>query len=109
MAHKAITRNNHIRSVIPDDSPGLFAKLMRAVKTITSKMIVAVQIANERRTLSDLNDHQLRDIGMSRDQLRSELTRGVFDIPSQRYYDLGFRSDSIRETHHTRLSRLPMD
>ena len=109
MAHKAITTTSHLQGAIPNDNTGLCGRLMRALKTTTSKLIAAVQAANERRSLSDLNDHQLRDIGMSRDRLRSEQTRGVFDIPSQRYYDLGFRSNRIREAHHTRINRLPKD
>ena len=95
MAQEAIRSARQKRATTRHSNNGLLATLLRPVRAITARVKQAITVANERHTLSQLNDHQLRDIGLSRDRVRSELTRGVFDIPSQRYYDLGLRQPTI--------------
>lgn len=63
------------------------APLLNKFVQLAAKVKLYRQIAQQRRTLSRLSDHQLKDIGLTRDQARSEFVRGYFDIASQTYFD----------------------
>lgn len=45
---------------------------------------LAIKIRRERRQLSRLSDYELRDIGVTRDQVLRESYRGIADIPPNR-------------------------
>jgi len=77
------------------------------VNTLTTKMKLARQIARERNSLRHLSNHQLRDIGLTREQVDHEIRRGWLDIPSFRCDD-GILQSGLRGTE-SRISKLPRD
>ena len=40
-----------------------------------------LEIRRQRRQLSGLNDHRLKDIGLTKDEARTEAERPVWDVP----------------------------
>ncbi|OED37771.1 hypothetical protein AB833_22335 [Chromatiales bacterium (ex Bugula neritina AB1)] len=68
------------------------------------KFALARQLAGERHTLRHLNDHLLRDIGLTRDQIKSELARGYFDIPASRYRFMGIPQGAPQNRRHNRAA-----
>lgn len=44
----------------------------------------ALAVRRERRALASLDDHMLRDIGLSRSMVHRETSRSLFDLPQNR-------------------------
>ena len=53
-----------------------------APSTLTGRILAALAVRRERRTLLDLDDHLLGDIGLTRDEARQESERDVWDVPA---------------------------
>lgn len=47
---------------------------------LIGKLIMALDVAYERRDLASLDDHILRDIGLTRDDVRHESRRSFWDL-----------------------------
>jgi len=45
---------------------------------------LAMRIRRERARLANMSDHELRDIGLTREQVNHESYRGIADIPPNR-------------------------
>lgn len=54
---------------------------------IVARFKLARRIRRERLYLDRMSDHQLRDIGISRERARQEVCRGFFDLPEHRRDD----------------------
>lgn len=50
--------------------------------TIVSAIIALLSLARQRRSLRDLSDETLRDIGLTREQARNEAARPFWDVPN---------------------------
>lgn len=50
---------------------------------VLGMVTTALSITRERQTLSDLDDHLLRDIGVTRDDADVETKRPVWDAPNR--------------------------
>jgi len=106
MAQQANSQNRHKRIANLESKRSSFvALIMRARRLIASRL----EQRSTRHSLSALNDHQLRDIGYTRDQLGSGPYRGVFDFPSQRYFDNGYKPSESTDRRHSRISRIRND
>jgi len=86
---------------------GLLLTLSNTVIYMVAKLQFVKQISRERNNLSHLSDYQLRDIGLTRDQVDNEIKRGVFDLPSARFGEFGYQRH--RAPEHVRLRSLPKD
>jgi uncharacterized protein YjiS (DUF1127 family) len=49
-----------------------------------SRVFQAFRIANERHSLGDLDEHMLRDIGLTREEAQTEAARPIWDLPAGR-------------------------
>ena len=49
---------------------------------VPARLIYISALARSRRSLSRLDDHLLRDIGLTRAQALAEAERGIWDAPS---------------------------
>jgi len=87
----------------------LFNSLLNASRYVIKRIKFTRQISNERHTLDHLSDYQLRDIGLTRDQAKVEVNRGVFDTPSARFCQFGYRQQGQREPKHRKIHRIPKD
>lgn len=58
--------------------------LSRRVGRLLAWVGLVTQIRRERTRLSAMSDHQLKDIGVTRDQANQESYRGIADIPPNR-------------------------
>jgi len=56
----------------------------RIIRSRINKIQIASAIAHERRTLENLSDEALRDIGVSRGDATVEARREFFDLPPER-------------------------
>jgi uncharacterized protein YjiS (DUF1127 family) len=56
--------------------------LVVAVSRFPAHLIQLAALTRTRRSLLRLDDHQLRDIGLTRDQARAEAERRSWDAPS---------------------------
>jgi uncharacterized protein YjiS (DUF1127 family) len=50
--------------------------------SLFARALSALAIRRERRSLLDLDDHLLGDIGLTRDEARIESARDVWDVPA---------------------------
>jgi len=108
-----MTQLSRVRSNRKQDKKSLPVRSLISTSLIRARSLVAKfkfvkQIANERRTLSQLSDHQLRDIGMTRDQIGTEVNRNILDLPAARFNQLDYRA-TVRESRQSRLTRTPKD
>lgn len=87
----------------------LLDRLKARGRLLIATLKLAKQISRERRTLSCLNEHQLRDIGLTREQINTELGRGIFDISEQRYNYIGLLQGGLSDSRRKRITRLPKD
>ncbi len=85
----------------------LTTSVIRA-RSLVAKLKFAKQIAKERNSLRYLSDHQLRDIGMTRDQIGTEINRSILDLPHARFNELDYRV-GVRGPGQTRITRSPKD
>lgn len=54
----------------------------RVVPSLFARALAALAIRRERRSLLDLDDHLLGDIGLTRDEAAREARREVWDVPA---------------------------
>jgi uncharacterized protein YjiS (DUF1127 family) len=54
------------------------------LRQLRNKVLFALQVHNERRTLMDLDARALADLGFSRDAARGESRRALWDLPHDR-------------------------
>lgn len=52
-----------------------------ALARLPSRLLAAQALARSRRSLGRLDDHILRDIGLTREQAESEALRAAWDAP----------------------------
>ena len=52
-----------------------------ALARLLARILAAEALARSRRRLGRLDDHILRDIGLTRDQAESEAQRSIWDAP----------------------------
>lgn len=109
MAQLASTRSRHKREKKRGFSSRLLAPLVSWLKLLTAKLKLIKQISNERHTLSGLNDHLLEDIGLTRDQVKAELSRGIFDLPPSHSSDIRSLQGGLRDSRCSRVTRIPED
>ncbi len=64
---------------------------------ILGRLYMFVELARERHTLAQMDDHLLRDIGMTRDDARREYRKPFWDVPA------GWRADAERCLSHPGL------
>ena len=86
----------------------LFTKPITRARSLLAKIKFAKQIAKGRHTLRHLSDHQLRDIGMTRNQIGAEISRSIFDLPHSRFNELDYRT-GVRGPGQSRVTRAPKD
>ena len=84
-------------------------QLIARCRLLMAKLKLARQISRERHTLSCLNEHQLRDIGLTREQIDTELGRGFLDIAASRYNYAGMLQGGLTDIRRSRITRLPKD
>lgn len=54
----------------------------QALATALTRLSTALQVKTQRRTLAQLDDARLEDLGLSFDQARSEAARPFWDVPA---------------------------
>ena len=86
----------------------LFTTPITRARTLVAKIKFANQIARERHTLRHLSDHQLRDIGMTRNQIGTEINRSIFDLPAARFNELDYRV-GMRGPQNPRVTQAPKE
>ena len=65
-----VTAHKSINSRCAPVQPGIWQRLGRLLA-----------VTKQRRRLADLDDHLLRDIGLTREQANQEAKRRVWDVP----------------------------
>lgn len=65
MAHTIETKLGSATGAAPK-SPGAFARVRRNVAKLLEKLAIWQERTGQRHTLSELNEHMLKDIGVSR-------------------------------------------
>jgi uncharacterized protein YjiS (DUF1127 family) len=55
---------------------------LRFLRTLPARLLALAALSRSRKGLMRLDDHQLRDIGLSRHDAQSEARRPVWDAPS---------------------------
>ncbi|PID44869.1 MAG: hypothetical protein CSB48_00200 [Proteobacteria bacterium] len=71
---------SHLVSV---DIKPLFERALKKIREIFNRILIANQVARERRLLATLTEYQLRDIGLSRSDVHEEIRRGYWDLPTR--------------------------
>ena len=66
----------------PGDGPGVFRRVAAAVGRAGNRLVRAMERSQQRRALSQLSDHQLADIGLTREQVMAESTGSVWQDDS---------------------------
>ena len=59
----------------------LFAPFVSIRFSILHEVKARVELARQRRALAKLDDHALKDIGVTRREAQTEATRSVWDAP----------------------------
>jgi len=85
----------------------LFAPVRVLVRRLKGKLRFTMQIAHERNNLRHLSDYQLRDIGLTRDQVDFEAGKGFFDTPSARFGEFEFPQTRLRNVRPSAIHQLP--
>ena len=62
----------------PGNGPGVFKRMAAAVGRAGDRLALAMERSRQRRALALLSDHQLADIGLSREQVMAESTASVW-------------------------------
>lgn len=60
------------------NGPGVFKRIAAAIGRAGNRMALAMERSRQRRALALLSDHQLADIGLSREQVMAESTASVW-------------------------------
>ncbi len=69
------TTHTHVAKPRPSRRQGLFIHLW-------TRLMQAQRLRRERSRLSKLDDHMLRDIGLTRDAAATESARPMWDVPA---------------------------
>lgn len=67
------------------------------------------QHPDQRNTLHHLNEHQLRDIGLTRELLDSKTNRSLSDLSMSAHPDIGFLQGGLYDQRRRRVRRLPRE
>jgi uncharacterized protein YjiS (DUF1127 family) len=62
----------------PENGPGIFKRMTAAIGRTGGRLALAMERSRQRRALALLSDHQLADIGLSREQVMAESTASVW-------------------------------
>ncbi len=62
----------------PGNGPGIFKRMAAAIGRTGGRLALAMERSRQRRALALLSDHQLADIGLSREQVMAESTASVW-------------------------------
>ncbi len=62
----------------PGNGPGVFKRIAAAVGRAGDRLARAMERSQQRRALTQLSDHQLADIGLSREQVMAQSTGSVW-------------------------------
>jgi uncharacterized protein YjiS (DUF1127 family) len=54
------------------------------LRQLRNKLLLALQVRSERRTLQELDERTLADLGFSRSAARGESRRALWDLPRDR-------------------------
>ncbi|MFK7997883.1 MAG: DUF1127 domain-containing protein [Granulosicoccus sp.] len=100
-------RVRHKRSSSQQSGSQLVALLLRTLKVVAKRASLLSETAKHRSALHGLSDHQLKDIGLTRNKAGSEYTQGFFDLPSQQLNSEDFLLCGSRRSGKTKMSRLP--
>lgn len=60
----------------------LFRRRRSGPANPVDRVLDAAALARQRRHLSELDSHLLRDIGLDRDAVEREISRSVWDVPT---------------------------
>jgi uncharacterized protein YjiS (DUF1127 family) len=66
----------------PGNGPGLFKRMAAAIGRAGDCLALAMERSRQRRALAQLSDHQLADIGLSREQVLAESMASVWQDDS---------------------------
>jgi uncharacterized protein YjiS (DUF1127 family) len=66
----------------PGNGPGLFKRMAAAMGRANVRLARAMERSRQRRALAQLSDHQLADIGLSREQVMAESMASVWQDDS---------------------------
>ncbi|MFM9841354.1 MAG: DUF1127 domain-containing protein [Dongiaceae bacterium] len=66
----------------PGHGPGVFMRIAAAIGRVKGRLALAMERPRQRRALARLSDHQLADIGLSREQVLAESTASVWQDDS---------------------------
>lgn len=80
---------------------------LRSLGRLVSKL--ANLIFDERHTLERLNDHQLRDIGLTRDRLYDNKSRCMSELATSTHPDVSYLQGALQGQYRRQLRRLPRD
>lgn len=108
MIHLSAVHSNQKQHKKKHLASRLLTTSISRARSLLAKIKFAKQIANERHTLRHLSDHQLRDIGMTRNQIGAEISRSIFDLPHSRFNELDYRT-GVRGPGQSRVTRAPKD
>ena len=108
MIHLSAVHSNQKQHKKKHLASRLLTTSISRARSLLAKIKFAKQIANERHTLRHLSDHQLRDIGMTRNQISSEVNRSILDLPHARFNELDYRA-GVTGPGQTRVTRSPKD
>lgn len=75
--------NAHCPTAICPPSSGMADQdeVKALVRTGLTRLTRLISVARQRRQLATLDDHQLRDIGITRQQAQTEARRPFWDLP----------------------------
>jgi len=63
--------------------PGMFKRIAAAIGRTSGHMVRAMECSRQRRALALLSDHQLADIGLTREQIMAESTASFWEDESR--------------------------
>ncbi len=66
----------------PGDGPGVFKRIAAAIGRAGSRAAQVMERSRQRRALAQLSDHQLADIGLTREQVLAETAASVWQDDS---------------------------
>ena len=67
---------------------------------------MAVQHANQVNALSQLSDHQLQDIGLTRAEIKQQLNPGFFNMPPSHHSKVEYQHFGSRDSVHPIIRHL---
>ena len=96
------TRKNNVATTLVD-------YLATRLRSLIAKMKLAKQNSAQRHALRSLNEYQLNDIGLTREQIDAEFGRSIFDIAESRYTHIGLLKGGLTDYRRKQITRLPND